>query len=295
MMRRLARVQWSLAVVCLLLATILHSANGISSPKNTMSSLKSNNKKVVDRLNKDAIRGGNAATDVIVTGWGDHPIATPATRWKWCAGYWVVCALAAHFMGTIDYALKQEWLAPNAWYVVHLILHLPLYLGTWDWSAFAFNRPFRFFASIVYPLMHNLDTLMWFAVFDFGKLILSKLYSGDSKLVQFLAGWGLYAVFIAWHRGSLELRCLPEHHPEPSPVGRGNKLAYVLAGIIISIPTMLIYHIFGDMRWGMMLQYSANLYFAIRMRLSDPWDKYDDADKVNYEQRWLPYMNEKSY
>jgi len=311
--QRLAKVQWLLTVVCLLLATVFHSAAGISSPKkntvvsslkNKRSQMKDND--VIDRLLNE--RGGagaggstvNTYDKILPFGWGDHTIVTPANRWTWCAGYWLVCGVVAHFMGTLDYALKQEWLAPNVWYVVHLILHLPLYLASWDWAAFSFDRPFRFFATIVYPLMHNFDTLMWFSVFELGKLILSKVYTGEtSKLVQFLAGWAAFAAFMMWHRGFLELRCLPEHHPEPPsdafPEGRGSKLLYVLSGIIISIPTMAIYHFFDDMRWGLMLQYAANLYIAIRIRMPAPWDKYDKADKDNNKDKWLPYMNRKSY
>jgi len=312
--QRFAKVPWLLTVACLLLVTtIFHSAAGISSPKkNTVvSSLK--NKRlpmkdtgVLDRVLNE--RGGGAVggyavkafDELVPFGWGDHTIVTPANRWTLLAGYWVVCGVVAHLMGVLDYAFQQEWLAPNVWYFVHLIIHLPLHLAVWDWAAFSFDRPFRYFATVVYPLMHNFDSLMWFSVFDIGKLILRKVYTGEtSKLVQFLAGWAVYALYLMWHRATLELRYLPEHHPEPPsdtfPEGRGRKALYVLAGIITSIPMLAVYHVFDDMLWGLMIQYAYNLFIAIRIRMPDPWDKYDNSDRDNNKEKWLPFMNRKSY
>jgi len=227
-------------------------------------------------------------------GYGDHPVITPNIRWLWCAGYWAFCALAAHATGKIDYVLNQEWMKPNALYAVHLVMLNAIGLAAWDWSAFSFERPFRLFAAIVYPLFHTLDSLMWYVVYDISKFVLNKVLDvvgiGEvSKILQYLFGVAvLGGGYITAHRGFLEYRCLPEHHPlSAKQGGRGSKVVYVVGLALCSLPMFAIYEWFGDMRFGVLTRYTADVYFAIRMRLGNPWDPYGNEDNLEH---WKPLM-----
>lgn len=286
----------------LYLFALFHSATGSSSSNHHFSlekksfGLRRNTIEPAKAKTVTEIRGGEGEGVFRPRGWGDHPIITPAKRWTWCAAYWAVCAVAAKTTGKIDFLINQEWKAINPLYAVHLVMLNSLGLASWDWSAFAFERPFRVFSTIVYPLFHILDALAWYVVYDASKFILNKVLglvgiNDVSKVIQWLFGVAvLGGGYITFHRSFFELRCLPEHHPEPSPEGRGLKIVYVVGLAVCAFPMFAIYEWYGDMRFGVLTRYAADLYFAIRMRLSNPWDDYGEEDKDYNKARWLPDM-----
>ena len=149
-------------------------------------------------------------------GHGDHKIWSPKQRWMLLAAYWATSFALANARGLVTYLLEQEVKAPNHWmYLVGFIAHIPCFLAAWDYSAYGFNRKLDIVASIIYPIMHNCDTLRWFYTFDLGRGIIKFLFSLLSweagMTIQFLGGWGAFALFMMIHRGTFELSYLPEH------------------------------------------------------------------------------------
>lgn len=249
-------------------------------------------------------------------GHGDHKVWEPSKRWAVLVGYWSVSLAVAHARGLLKDLLEQDVKTPNnPWYLISFVLHIPVMMAVWDYSAYAFNRPVRYFSAIVYPIAHSCDTFRWYYSFDFGRSLIqwiSKFGVGQSLLsfimklintispitindtdmfVQFLGGWIVYAIFMMVHRATFEFMYLPEHHPPREIDGkqvRGNGM-YIFVGIMISIPFQIIYHYHGDMIWGFALQYAYNLYVALRIRIPDPWDKCNHIDESKVEP-WRQYL-----
>lgn len=231
-------------------------------------------------------------------GHADHQVWAPSKRWAILVAYWAVSFSLAYQKGLVTYLLEQDVKTPDHWmYLVGFIGHIPLMLAAWDFSAYAFNREVKPFVAIVYPLGHNCDTLRWYYSFDLGRTIIKTVcklllkWDHVGMLLQFIAGWGCFAMFMMTHRKTFELWYLPEHHPPKEIDGkyiRGNSL-YIITGIFISIPMMWIFHFRGDMIWGMVLQYGYNLYVALRVRIPQPWDDGNHVDESKVEP-WKKYL-----
>ena len=150
-------------------------------------------------------------------GYGDHKVWAPWKRWALAIAYWTVCYGLASLRGLPKKLLEQEVKTPNHFmYLVSFIGFVPVFIAAYDISAYAFNRPLRLFSTIVWPIMHILDTLRWYFSFDVGRAIVifigTKLFGEEpSMLLQYIGGWAGFALFMIKHRETFELWYLPEH------------------------------------------------------------------------------------
>jgi len=151
-------------------------------------------------------------------GYGDNAVWAPSKRWALLVAYWAVSFTLAYQRGIVAYLLEQDVKTPNHLvYPVHFILHIPLFLASWDYNVFGFNRPVSYFSAVVYPLMHCCDTLIWFYTFDLGRSIVKGVlmyflgWDDVHMIIQFIGGWVAFAIFIIIHRATFELHYLPEH------------------------------------------------------------------------------------
>jgi hypothetical protein len=154
----------------------------------------------------------------------------------------------------------------NTLYVASLINNIAIFLSLWTFGAYTFNRQWSLFSTIVYPIGHIIDSLMWYAIFDIGKAWLSS--ESASMAAQYCAGHFLFSLCVFAHRKTFEVWYLPEHHP-PRHIRGG--LYYVIAAISSSFFFSAIYHWYGDLRWCVLVKYIVDLYCCIRMRLPAPW------------------------
>jgi hypothetical protein len=218
--------------------------------------------------------------------YGDHIIVTPFKRWCILVAYWAVLATFVIPRGYLAALYHQEWKPLNAVYLASLIVQVPIFLSLWTFAAYAFNRPWSLFATIVYPIGHIIDSLMWYAVFDMGKAWSSSSSSSSSMTVQYFAGYFVLSLFVFAHRKTFEVWYLPEHHP-PRDVRGG--LWYVIAAVTGSFFFAAIYHWYGDLKWCVLVKYIIDLYCCIRMRLPAPWMPYSNEHEKDKRWDWAGF------
>ena len=122
-------------------------------------------------------------------GYGDHWIATPSQRWTVLVTYWMVLYVVLKQFGYMNYIYDivamtffgkpfMVTITLTKLHILSLVIHM-LFLSFWRYSVYAFHRQISIFSTVVYPIGHILDTLLWYAIFDFG----SKVVYG-SAIVQ---------------------------------------------------------------------------------------------------------------
>jgi hypothetical protein len=215
--------------------------------------------------------------------YGDHLIVSPFRRWCILFSYWSLLASFVIPRGYLRALYEQDWKPLNTFYVASLILNV-LFLSLWTLAAYTFHRPWSLFSTIVYPIGHVIDSLMWYAIFDIGKTTFSS--ESSSMVVQYCAGHSLLSLVVVCHRKTFEVWYLPEHHP-PRSVRGG--LHYVAAAIVSSFFFSATYHWYGDLRWCILLRYVVDLYCCIRMRLPAPWMKYANEHEKDRGWDWAGF------
>lgn len=153
-------------------------------------------------------------------GYQDHPIWSPTKRWTVLVAYWCLCFILASALGVPAKVLEQEAKTRDHWmYLVSYLLLIPIGIGCYDYSAFAFNRKFSLFSTIVYPIGHMNDTLRWYFAFDLGRMIADAVIGAlfgwapgwVQKLGGYIGGQAAFSLFMIQHRANQELWYLPEH------------------------------------------------------------------------------------
>jgi len=216
--------------------------------------------------------------------YGGHIIATPGRRWCILVSYWVVLSSIVVPRGYLIELYNKDWM-PISWlHVASVISSIAIFLSCWDWGAYAFGRQWSLFSTIVYPIGHIIDTLMWYTIFDIGKEWLS--FPESSMFTQYLAGHFLLSMFVFGHRKTFEVWYLPEHHP---PRHIRGEFYYVIAAIFSSFLLTAIYHWRGDLRWCVLIKYAIDFFCCVRMRLPAPWMPYSDEHMEDKGWDWAGY------
>lgn len=225
--------------------------------------------------------------------YGDHLIISPWKRWCILITYWGLLAAWVLPQGYGILLWEQDWLPLSPLHAASLIHQVGIFLSLWTYSAYTFGREWSLFSTIVYPIGHILDTLMWAAVFDTAKTYLAStehssyvLGEPSEDVYSYWIGHLCLSMVIACHRKTMEVWYLPEHHP-PRHV-RGN-LWYVPAAIGSSFFFTAIYHFYGDLKWCVLLKFIVDFYCCIRMRIQAPWGSYRNEHEKDRKWDWAGF------
>ena len=203
--------------------------------------------------------------------YGQHRILTPFQRWGLLVGYWSVAMAIVIPTGLFNNLLEQDWMVMDNWKAIHLLESTAIFFHVWSLASYSFGRRFSLFSTMVYPVGHISDTLLWLTIFDFGRKIL--------PLYPYAGGMTTYSLYVILHRNTLEVSYLPEHHP---PAGvrssniSGKETVYVLAAILSGFLMMAVYHKTNDTKWVVLVKFVQDFFF--------PLAGHRDVGKVLYSE-----------
>lgn len=229
--------------------------------------------------------------------YGKHWVATPRQRWTVLLVYWsfwaYVLEVRLSSLWSFDMTF-QKGIGP--WHVLNLIVSFGLFLPTWTYSCYAFQRPLSYFSCIVYPLGHVLDTLSWLAIFDmaqsWGQTILGL------RPHSFWFPYFITCVYVGLHRNTMELIYLPEHHPPP-PRGKKTYVLYAVLNLTlfcwihandttltdITIGEAIPMFTQDSAKWIVVVKYCIDLFCCTTMRLPSPFMEYNHEHN-EHDKRW---------
>ena len=167
--------------------------------------------------------------------------ATPKQRWMLLVSYWLLLllgiAIPFRYIHELQVSIRTMAIAPAPTYLlllnfVHSIWNCPLLLWVWNKTYVShYDRPLRYFATVVYPLCHVVDTMLWISAIDFGSSYVARTFFTNSiPVVQIACGFVCVSCVIACHRITFEQWYLPQHHypPDTDPIVKKTVIRFVL-------------------------------------------------------------------
>ena len=248
--------------------------------------------------------------------------ATPKQRWTLLVTYWLILllgiALPFGYIHELQVSIRQVLLSssnttttatasPEAatttaspaptyllllLHILHGIWNCPLLLCLWKKTYVSnYNRPLRSFATIVYPLCHVVDTILWISAIDFGSTYVAKtLLQSTNLVIQISCGFVCVSCVIACHRITLEQWYLPQHHypPDTDPIVKQTVIRFVLTaccGTFIMTCNRILHvhanysstHDDTSLVVIVLVKYIFDTIIASTIHIPNPWDKNDNS------------------